>query len=448
MSRTLAIPVRSELAARPTTAWFVVAFLVLAYILSYVDRTIILLLVGPIRSDLGISDTQFSLLQGFAFAVLYTLAGIPIAALADRFDRARIIATGIGFWGIMTVLCGYAGTFWQLFAARVGVGIGEAALSPPAYSLITDLAPRRQLGRALAAYNVAVYVGIGCTFVVGGWLVDTLVAAGGVSWPWLAGFAPWQQVMILVGLPGIPMAIIAYAMLPEPRRATARSAERARSQPLLPFMVENRKFLLALFAGFAFVSLLFNGYLAWLAEYFLRAHGWSKSQTGFWIGVVMLVCGPLGLAASGWATDTLLKTRPLSAPVHVGFWGAVALLPWPMWATVVADPWLGLCGIALIILFSCFCFGPAVVAIQLASPPGLRARVSAVYLFAMNLAGIGAGGTLIAAVSDHVLRDEARIGDAMALVGSAAVLIGVLFLWAARRLIVHQEARGEPPPTR
>lgn len=440
------MPVRNVSAASPATAWFAVVFLVLAYILSYVDRTIVLLLVGPIRADLGISDTQFSLLQGFAFAVLYTLAGIPIAALADRFDRAKIIAAGIGLWGAMTVLCGFAGTFWQLFAARVGVGIGEAALSPPAYSLITDLTPRRQLARALAAYNVAVYVGVGFTFVVGGWLVDALVSSGGVSWPWLSGFAPWQQVMILVGLPGIPMAIAAYALLPEPRRSTVRLAHAEPSQPLLPFMLSDWRFLCALLAGFSFVSLLFNGYLAWLAEYFLRAHGWSKSQTGFWIGVVMLVCGPLGLAVSGWATDSLLQRRPQAAPVHVGLRGAVALLPWPMWATVVGDPWLSLVGIALIIFFSCFCFGPAVVAIQLSTPPGLRARVSAVYLFAMNLAGIGVGGTVIAAVSDHILKDEARIGDAMALVGSSAIVLGILFLWMARRIIDGREAcRGSPP---
>lgn len=441
MSGEISAAPQASIAAGTATAWMAVGLLILAYILSYVDRTIILLLVGPIRADLAISDTEFSLLQGLAFAVLYTLAGIPIAALADRADRARIIAAGIATWSVMTILCGYSRTFWQLFIARVGVGIGEAALSPPAYSLITDLAPRPQLARALAAYGAAVYVGTGFTFLFGGWLVDSLVDSGGLDWWWLRDFATWQQVMILVGLPGIPIAAAALFFLPEPRRGGG-GAHAGEVGALLPFLAANWRFIAALFAGFSFVSLLFNGYLAWVAEYFLRAHGWSKSRTGLWIGSILLVCGPLGMAVGGWATDAMLRRRPVSAPVRVGLLGALLLLPWPLWATVVRDPWLSLAGIVPIIFLSCLCFGPAVVAIQLTTPAGLRARVSAVYLFAVNIAGIGLGGTAIAAVSDSLLGNEARIGEAMAIVGTVAILLAVLCLWVARNIIENQVPMG------
>lgn len=412
-------------------AWLAVALLTLAYILSYVDRTIILLLVGPIRADLQISDTQFSLLHGLAFAIFYTIAGIPIGMLADRYNRPRLIAAGIALWSVMTIACGAARSFLHLFAARVGVGIGEAALSPAAYSLITDVTPPNQVGRALSAYGAGVYLGIGATFLVGGWLVDSLVASGGVEWPLLEGLAPWQQIFVLVGLPGLPIALAALLLLPEPRR-TPRAPGSPDSRGLAAHLRRNWKFVTALFLGFSFISLLFNGYLAWLAEYFLRAHGWSKSRTGVWIGIIMLTAGPLGMAAGGWITDIWRRRRPVTAPVHVGLWGSVALLPWPLWATTVDSPELSLLGIAPIIFFSCFCFGPAVAAIQLSTPPGLRAQLSAIYLFVVNLAGIGLGGTAIALVSDNLLGDEERIGDAMAMVGTGAVLLGVVTLWLAR----------------
>lgn len=423
-------------------AWVSVGLLTFAYALSYVDRTVILLLVGPIRADLQISDTQFSLLHGLAFAILYTTVGIPIGVLADRHNRPRIIAIGIALWSLMTALCGAARNFTHLFAARVGVGIGEAALSPAAYSLITDLAPKHQVGRALGAYGAGVYLGIGTTFLVGGWLVDALVARGGLDWWLLANLAPWQQVFVLVGLAGLPVALAALLMLPEPRKGV-RLSESSRNAALGPYLRKNWRFIAALFLGFSFISLLFNGFLAWLAEYYLRAHGWSKSRTGVWIGLIMLLAGPLGMAAGGWLTDVWRRRRPITSPVHVGFWGAVALLPWPVWATVVDSPELSLAGIAPIIFFSCFCFGPAVTAIQLTTPPELRAQLSAVYLFVVNLAGIGLGGTAIAFVSDHVLKDESKIGTAMAIVGTAAVLLGVAGLWLAK---VAAELRYEHAP--
>lgn len=417
--------------------WLAVVLLTLAYILSYLDRTIILLMVGPIREDLGISDTQFSLLHGFAFAIFYTLAGVPIAYLADRYDRRLLITVGVAAWSVMTMVCGLARSFWQLFAARVGVGVGEAALSPAAYSLITDLVPRHQLGRALSAYGAGVYLGTGATFIFGGWLVDRLVSAGGLTWGFFPDLLPWQQVMILVGLPGVVLATVMLVFLPEPMRRTYASpqcADAALAHSLMSHLATNWRFIGSLFAGFAFVSLLFNGYVAWMAEYFLRAHHWSKTDTGFLLGMIMLIFGPLGMAVGGWATDRLARVRPTTASLQVALWGALALLPWPPIATMMASAVWSAVLVVPIIFFSCFCFGPAVVAIQVNTPPAVRAQVSALYLFIVNLSGIGLGGTAIALVSDHILQDESRIGEAMAVVGSVAIVLAVVFLMVAQRL--------------
>ncbi|MEQ9532248.1 spinster family MFS transporter, partial [Marinobacter salarius] len=382
--------------------------------------------------------------HGFAFAIFYTLAGIPIGYLADRGDRRLIITAGLAAWSAMTVACGLARNFWQFFAARVGVGVGEAALSPAAYSLITDLVPRRQVGRALGAYGAGVYIGIGATFIFGGWLVDKLVASGGLTWWWLASLLPWQQIMILVGLPGLILAVAIFLLLPEPRKGIATTGQGpALDAPrLTQYLRDNWQFIASLFAGFAFVSLLFNGYVAWMAEYFLRTHDWSKAYTGFWLGIIMLVCGPLGMAAGGWATDWLARERPTTASLHVAMWGAVALLPWPPMATLVDSAELSAMLIAPIVFFSCFCFGPAIVALQMTTPVRLRAQLSALYLFVVNISGIGFGGTAIALVSDKILLDEARIGEAMAIVGSVSIVLAVIFLATARRLKLEQRGNA------
>lgn len=417
--------------APDAAAWAAVGLLTFAYILSYVDRTILSLLVGPIRADLGISDTSFSLLNGLAFAIFYTLLGFPLGRWSDRGDRPRIIAGGIAVWSAMTALCGVARGFEGLFAARIGVGAGEAALSPAAYSLIAELFPAAYAGRAFAIYGAGIYLGIGATFMGGGWLVDAMSSAGAIDLPGLGAVSPWRQAFFVVGLPGLMLALAALCWLPEPRRARTEPTAEQRP-PILPFLRTSRRFLLLHILGFAALTLAFNGYLAWIPEYFLRSHGWEKARTGLWLGAIVMAFGTAGMLLGGATTDVLRRRGDGRAPMTTACGGALLLLPWPLWATATNDPILSLVGLTPIIFFTAFCFGPAIAALQAATPARLRGQVSALYLFAVNLTGIGLGGTLVALLSDQVFRDEARLGDAMAVVGSAALLLAVPLLWAAR----------------
>lgn len=403
-------------ALRRGDAVVALALLTAAYILSYVDRTILALLVGPIRADLELTDTQFSLLGGLAFALFYSTLGVPLGAYADRGDRRALIAIGIALWSAMTVLCGLAPGFAALFAARVGVGIGEAALSPAAYSLIAELFPAAAVGRALAIYGAGVYLGIGASFLAGGWLIEALDG-------------DWRAVFWIVGAPGIILAPLAYWLLPETRRSAARRAP----APLGPHLRQERRFLALHFAGFSMLTLAFNGYLAWESEYFLRAFGWSKGESGTAIGLVVLAAGVSGMLAGGFATDALRRRGDPRGALTAALSGTALLLPMPLLATTTGDPMLSLAAFAPIVFLSAFCFGPAIAALQLATPPALRARVSALYLLIVNLTGIGLGGTAVALVSDRVFAAEARLGEAMAWVGGLALLVAVPLLWAARR---------------
>ena len=198
-------------------AWFVVVLLMFAYILSYVDRSILTLLVTPIQDDMGLSDTQISLLHGLAFAIFYTLLGFPIGWLADRKNRVGIIAVGIAFWSLMTALCGVAKNFTHLFFARMGVGVGEAALNPSAYSIITDYFPPEKLSRALSTYVMGTYLGFGIAYILGGTIVNAISSMPDFDLPVIGHIFSWQLAFFLVGIPGL-FFVLLLKFIKEPVR--------------------------------------------------------------------------------------------------------------------------------------------------------------------------------------------------------------------------------------
>lgn len=427
------------------------ALLTLAYVLSYVDRTIIALMVGPIRADLGLTDTQFSLLGGFAFAIFYSTLGIPFGWWADKGNRPRIVALGIAFWSLMTMACGLARNFLTLFLMRVGVGVGEAALSPSAYSLIAETYPPQRVGRALAIYGTGIYLGVGLSFALGGVLVERLSGLPPKEIALLGELAGWQQVFMIVGLPGLVLAPLALLLLWEPREVRAAEAAAAAAagetaapqagpKALWPWMRANRVFLLTHFLGFSSLSLAFNGYLAWQAEFLLRSFDMGKAESGFAIGMVVLTLGVSGMLAGGWTSDRLREGGDLRGALTAACIGAFAMAPFAAFAPLAPSAMASLVIFAPIMALSAFCFGPSVIALQLATPPELRARISAFFLLVVNLAGIGLGGTVVAAISDHILGgDGARLGEALAIAGGASAVLGVPLLLIARRMMPVEE---------
>src|SRR5690606_3560228 len=288
-------------------AWAALGVLMLAYTVSFIDRTLLSLLIPPIQRDLGISDTEASLLAGLAFAVFYTVMGIPLGRLADRWHRRNLIALGISLWCLMTAACGLARNFWQLFAARVGVGIGEASLSPAAYSLIADLFPRHLLGRAIAIYSIGLPAGWGLALLFGGAVVGWVGDLGRMPLPAGGERAPWQLTFVMVGSRGILVAL-PLLLVREPERrdrsAPASGAEAgAGAGALLPFLRHNRRVLLHHFTGLSLLVVIVYGSNAWIPTFFIRSHGWSATDIGYAFGLVFLTCGTAGLLAGGQLAD-------------------------------------------------------------------------------------------------------------------------------------------------
>ncbi len=412
----------------PRRAWYATLVLMVAYTLSYVDRQILSMLVDPIKLDLGISDTQIGLLQGFAFAVFYTLVGIPMGRLADRGDRRRIIAWGIFFWSLATALCGLARNYWQLFLARVGVGVGEAALGPAAYSMIADYFPPERRSRALGVYSMGVYLGIGLAAIIGGAVIGALEARPPLQLPLIGELAAWHATFLIVGLPGIAVALWA-ASLQEPARRTA-SAETRTEIPLteaLAFLRGNAGFFAAHFLGFSMLTLAFNAVVFWMAPYLMRVHGLAPAQFGTALGLVLAIGGAAGILAGGACADWLRRRGIMTAELWPGIVSALAITPLGIATAQAGDGHAALTLFAGFMFFSSFAFAAAAAALQLVAPNRLRGQISALYLFFVNLAGIGLGSFLTGWVNDAVFGDPRRVDDSMAwIVGTMAPLAAAL----------------------
>ena len=414
-------------------AWYTVAVLTLAYLFSYIDRQILSLMVGPIQRDLNLTDTQFSLLHGFAFAIFYTVMGIPIARLADTRSRRKLIAAGIAVWSLATALGGLARSYGQLFAARVAVGVGEAALTPAAYSMLADLFPRDKLGRAIGIYSSGVFIGIGLSFIIGGVLIANLEAAGGMTVPLLGHLKSWQATFLIVGLPGLLVALLALT-LTEPERTGLGSTVAPANinlRMLADWIGQHRRVYLAHFAGFAMMTLLFNAIMAWAPEYFIRIQGMDRGLVGIRLGLFAAIFGGAGVICGGLYADYLSRKGDLAAPMKAGLQGTLILTPIAIAAPLVPDGDLSLLLFAPLLFFASFPFGPAASALQMISPSRMRAQVSAVYLFVVNLTGIGFGGTATALVTDYVFRDGMKLHYAMALIAAFGGLLSIILIFIA-----------------
>ncbi|MCI0361603.1 MAG: MFS transporter [Planctomycetaceae bacterium] len=409
-------------------AWYVVALLTLAFVCSFIDRQILNLLVGPIQRDLGIGDKQMSLLMGASFAVFYTLFGIPLGRLADTSSRCWLVVLGIAFWSLMTAACGLARNFWQLALARIGVGIGEASLSPAAYSLIADYFPPERRSTALGVYGMGIYIGSGLALVLGGLVIRFASAQESFVLPLVGAVRSWQVVFFVVGLPGLLVALLLLTIR-EPLRQGVTEKSAVPLGEVWAYMCGNRGTFTCLYLGLALAAL--NGYAAasWIPEFFIRRHGWTAGDTGLVVGLIVGLAGTAGIVAGGRLADWLRLRGQSDANLRVSLLGVVAWLPFGMLASLVpAGAWAAAL-LAPAFFFSSMPFGLAPAAIQQLMPNTMRAQASAIYLFVINLIGLGLGPTLVAVLTEDVFGDTNALHLSLLVVGVTAHVSAALLLW-------------------
>jgi MFS family permease len=414
-------------------SWYVIGVLIVAYTVSYVDRTILTLLVKPIRESLQISDTQISLLHGLAFAVFYTVLGIPIARLADRYDRTKIITVGIAVWSIMTALCGFARNFGQLFLMRVGVGVGEAALSPAAYSILSDYFSGSALTRALSVYTSAIYIGAGLALMIGGAVIATVPA---LDLPLLGHFEPWQVVFLFVGLPGLAVAVLMLTVREPPRTGLSPAATAGQSLPVRAVARYLRQRTGAygfLIAGFCASSLLWNGAMAWIPTFFIRTFDWSAGTVGARFGLMLLVFGTSGILFGGVLSGWLRARGHADANLLVGVLSAILVLPTGVIAPLVTNETLCFAAFCAFVFAGSMPYGAAGAAFQDITPNQMRAQVIAIYFFFLNLAGIGLGPTVVALITDEVFGNDLAVRYSLVIVAAIMAPVSAMLLWKGRR---------------
>lgn len=426
-------PPNALLTSTKVYSWYVVGVLIVAYTVAYVDRTILTLLVEPIRESLQISDTQISLLHGLAFAIFYTFLGIPIARLADRYDRTNIITIGIAVWSIMTAICGFARSFGQLFLARVGVGVGEAALSPAAYSILSDYFSGSALTRALSLYTSAIYIGAGLALMIGGAVIATVPA---LDLPLLGHFEPWQVVFLFVGLPGLVVAVVMLTVREPPRTGLSSAATAGHGLPVRAVARYLRQRASAygfLIAGFCASSLLWNGTMAWIPTFFIRTFEWSAASVGTRFGLMLLLFGTAGILFGGMLSGWLRERGHVDANLLVGVLSAILVLPAGVFAPLVTDETLCFAAFCAFVFVGSMPYGAAGAAFQDITPNQMRAQVIAIYFFFLNLGGIGLGPTVVALITDEVFGNDLAVRYSLAVVVAIMAPVSALLLWMGRR---------------
>jgi MFS family permease len=389
----------------------VLAILLIAYIFNFIDRQIIGILAVPIKKELALTDTQLSLMGGIAFALFYSGLAIPIAWLADRRSRVNIIAWSVGLWSLFTAACGFAHNFWHLFLARMGVGIGEAGGVAPSYALVSDYFPKEKRGRALAFFSLGIPIGSALGVFFGGWIASHL---------------DWRSAFLIVGLAGIPAALLVRFGIKEPVRGGFDSADGAASEPAPPFatvaatLARTPSFWLLSF-GAASGSILGYGLIFWLPSFFSRSFdlagmdpilnalpGWFTGgadpklvRVSIFYGTIVLIGGVAGTWLGGWLADRTGSGRPASYALipAICFLVAAPAFALGLFAPSLVVGWLLF---ALGQMLALAWLGPVIAAVQHIVPPNMRATASASFLFINNLIGIGFGIFFLGFMSDRM----------------------------------------------
>ena len=418
----------------------------MAFVLAFIDRQIIALLVGPIQQDLGISDTEVSLLGGFAFVFIYTFLGIPIGRIVDRSNRKRLIVIGVFLWSCMTVACGFARTFFQLFLTRVGVGVGEATLSPAALSILSDYFPPKRLGFAVSVYLSGAAIGTGLAFLLGGAALEFFESFTLAGIPLVGELKPWQLAFIVVGAPGVIFALL-VATISEPSRRSKLMAlspkEKSEGLPLsqaIKYLVDRKKFYLYHFAGFGLYLAFTYGLSFWAIEYFVRTFGVERSQVAYIYGAQVILLGGSGTLLSGYLSDFFERRGWNDAKLRVAIWPMV-----PMIFLASCIPFIESYGIAIgVIMAMTFCWkfplAPAAAALQIATPNEVRGLATGLYLFVGNTLGLAVGPAVIGVFSDYVIRDPSAIKWSIGLAGLTLLPFSLLSVFLCRKSFSHSLA--------
>lgn len=436
---------RQGTALSPARSWWAVLIFTVALMFNYLDRQLMTLLITPIKADLGLSDTQVSLLIGFAFVLFYVLAGIPLARFIDRGPRKWIVASAIAFWSLMTAACGLARNYTELTVARMLVGVGESCNAPGTYSMTSDIFPRDKLATPMSVIGIGTVAGSGMALLVGGWLIGWLGDLGPQSFPVFGTLKPWQMAFVIVGLPGVLWALLMLATVPEPPRREAAGATVPGFGETLGHLWGNLRTFGPMFMANGIKAMLSFGVTVWSPVYFERQFDLAPRTSGPILGVISLIVSPLGLILGGWLAERLARSGRKDANMRMVYLVTIPLIPVAILYPLMQDLTWAFVLVGLSLFLGSMGSGPANAAIQSVTPGRMRGTTTAIYIALYNVVGYGLGPLVVGLLNDHVFGEQG-VGYSMVTLALFAGPVGLLFAWLSLRpygaAIVAAEARG------
>jgi predicted MFS family arabinose efflux permease len=420
----------------PVRAWSGVAILWLFYVLALMDRGAIALMVGPIMHDLAITPVQMGVLQGFAFAALYTLAGLPLGWAVDRVSRRKLLLAGILVWSAATIGCGFAASYSQMLVARAFVGVGEAVLIPTALSLIADMFRRDRVATATAMFSSGATIGSGAALMIGGVLLHNIQMGHAPSM--LAGLAPWRAVFVMFGVFGVFAAWLCLLLpgggpslddLGGNVRRSATAAEFGR------FLRQHVGLLAYVLIAFPLLLAGMMAFMSWAPRHVELAFHWDVKTVGLVIGALKVIATPLGVICGGFAMDKALRSGVVAPYFTIPL--VTTLIGGPLLAAGLLQPDSTL-AIALLTvgMFVYSAYGSShYVVLQLLAPPSMRGRLTGLYVVAMTLIGTGLGALLPPLTNKlaHTRGEDVGAATAYVILG-VSVIVVIMLAFGRRRL--------------
>jgi Arabinose efflux permease len=408
-------------------AWYVAGMLTLANVSGYIDRQILVALVGPIEREFGISDVQMSYLIGLGFAIFYTLLGLPIARWADRSNRRNIMAGGVALWSVFTTLCATATSFGRLLLCRIGVGVGEATINPASISLLSDYFPPERRSRAMSMYSLGVFLGSGVGYFIGGWVVQLVSVHAAWSVPVIGTIRPWQSAFLAVGLPGFAIALLLFTVREPPRAEVRAESARIPIRALAAYVSRHRRVFTMHSVGFAMSALVNFGIAAWLPTFFRRTYGWDEAAALRIQGLLTMSIGVAAVVAGGWLSDWFVRRGRIDGPIRVGIIASTGMLVFATAYPLMPTATLAVIGLAIVNFFAALPWGAASAAVSEMYPAPIRAQGAALYFLVLSLLSGTLGPTSVALFTDHVF-GRAGVRYSLAVVAAVGSSITIILL--------------------
>jgi MFS family permease len=423
---------RSDADYPASSAWYVVGVLTIAYVVSFIDRQILSLLIEPIRRDLGLSDFQMAWIGPPAFATCFLLFGLVFGRLADRVGRLRLVAVGLTVWCIMTAACAFADSAVEMFIARMGVGIGEAVLTPCALSLISDLFPRERVGKPIGVYSSGVALGSSLAFILGSVIILWLESGGHDPFAALGVTAAWRETFLLVGLPGLVLLPLLLMAREPARRERLNQKAQASLADTWRFLVAKRRVFVPLFFGKAVFNLIAYAHF-WIVPMFERSWGWSRVRTGTLWGTTLLVSGLIGVILGGWLSDRWYRAGRRDAALRTVWLALLATLPLHALAPLMPSGELALAMFIPTLIAAGAGSSAGSTATMLVTPNEYRGQMTALSLLIASGLGQFLGPTSVAGLTDFVFEDPKALRYSLSIAVLSFSLLAFLVLSLGRR---------------